>query len=83
MQSLKRALYLDPDFVLAHYALGNLCQSQGRHVEARRHFDNARASLRTHPPDEILPESDGLTAGRLAEMIESMHSSRPKLAAIL
>lgn len=83
VQSLRRALYLDPGFVLAHYALGNLRQSQGRHREAQRHFDNARASLRIHPPDEILPESDGLTAGRLAEMIESMHSSRPKLAARL
>jgi chemotaxis protein methyltransferase CheR len=74
-QSLMRALYLDPDFVLAHYALGNLCRSKGRHIEAQRHFDNALASLRTHPLDEILPESDGLTAGRLAEIIESIRAS--------
>jgi chemotaxis protein methyltransferase CheR len=76
-QSLARALYLDPHFVLAHHALGHLRQSQERHNEAQRHFDNALASLRTQPPNAILPESDGLTAGRLVEMIESMRASRP------
>jgi len=29
IQALMRALYLDPDFVLAHFALGNLHQSPG------------------------------------------------------
>jgi chemotaxis protein methyltransferase CheR len=76
-QSLTRALYLDPDFVLAHYALGNLRQSQGRRREARRHFDIALAVLAAHPSDEMLPEADGLSAGRLAEIIVSMHSSMP------
>ena len=76
-KSLARALYLDPHFVLAHYALGNLRQAQERHNEAQRHFDNALASLRTQPPNAILPESDGLTAGRLVEMIETMQSSWP------
>ena len=80
-QSLARALYLDPDFVLAHYALGNLRQSQGRHSEAQRHFANALSALQAHPPDAILPETDGLTAGRLGEIIESMRSSMPHLAA--
>lgn len=80
-QSLARALYLDPDFVLAHYALGNLRQSQGRLGEAQRHFANALSALQTHPPDAILPESDGLTAGRLGEIIESVRSSMPHLAA--
>jgi chemotaxis protein methyltransferase CheR len=79
-QSLARTLYLDPDFVLAHYALGNLRQSQGRHGEAQRHFANALSALQTHPSDAILPESDGLTAGRLGEIIETMRSSMPHLA---
>lgn len=81
MQSLKRALYLDPDFVLAHFALGNLCRSQGRHREAQRHFEHAQALLRTHPTDEVLPESEGLTAGRLGEIIASVQSSLPQNAA--
>lgn len=76
-QSLRRALYLDPDFVLAYFALGNLCLTQGQRREAERHFANALALLRTHPDDEPLPESDGLTAGRLMEIITAVRSSLP------
>ena len=70
-----RTLYLDPDFVLAHFALGNLCMSHGRHREAERHFDNALALLSPHTDDELLPESNGLTAGRLTDIITSARSS--------
>ncbi|MBX9811299.1 MAG: chemotaxis protein CheR [Burkholderiales bacterium] len=80
-QSLKRALYLDPNFVLAHFALGALRLSQGQRREAERHFDNVLALLHAHSQDEILSESEGLTAGRLGEIIASMRSSLPRAAA--
>ncbi|MBI5278112.1 MAG: tetratricopeptide repeat protein [Burkholderiales bacterium] len=70
--SLQRALYIEPDFVLAHFALGGLARSRGNAVEAGRHFANALLLLGRHPPDESLPESDGLTARRLIETITSM-----------
>ena len=79
-QSLKRALYLEPNFVLAHFALGNLRLSQGRHGETKRHFANALALLQRLPLDEILPESDGLTAGRLGEIISSALTTLPRAA---
>lgn len=71
VQSFQRALYLDPDFVLAHFALGNLARNAGQHREAHRHFGHALALTRGRPHEEILPESEGLTAGRLAEIITS------------
>ena len=80
-EALKRALYLDPDFALAHFALGNLRLSQDRRREAERHFDNTLALLRARPHDEVLPESDGLTAGRLAEIVASVLASQPRAAA--
>jgi len=82
VQSLMRALYLDPDFVLAHFALGNLRLSQGRQREAERHFDNALTLLQARLRDEILPEAEGLTAGRLGEIIASVRSSLPQNAAV-
>ncbi len=69
--SLKQALYLDPDFVLGHFALGNHALTRGLHKQARKHFDNALRVLARHSPEEVLPESDGITAGRLAEIIQS------------
>ena len=70
--SFQRALFLEPNFVLAHFALGNLARRLGRLPEARKNFTNARQLLHGLPPGEVLPESDGLTAGRLAEVIESL-----------
>lgn len=78
VQSLMRALYLDADFVLAHFALGNLRLARGRRREAERHFDTALSLSRAYPRDEVLPESDGLTAGRLGEIIASVRSSLPR-----
>ena len=71
-RSLQQALYLHPDFVLAHFAMGNLARSNGEDEQARRHFRNALTLLECFPPAEPLPESDGLTAGRLREIVTSL-----------
>lgn len=70
--SLRKALYLQPDFVLAHFALGNIARGSGKSEESRRHFSNALQLLRRYPAHETLTESEGLTARRLAEIITSM-----------
>jgi chemotaxis protein methyltransferase CheR len=77
-RALGRALYLAPDFALAHFALGNLCLSGGHPREAQRHFGNALTLLRACPADALLPEADGLSAGRLVEIITSVQASLPR-----
>jgi chemotaxis protein methyltransferase CheR len=69
--SFRRALYLDQDFIPAHFALGNLAKRQGKPGESARHFKNAKALLLRHHQDDVLAETDGITAGRLMEIIES------------
>lgn len=81
IQSLSRVLYLDPDFVLAHFALGNLYQAQGCYRQAQRHLENVLLLSSLYPPDEALPESDGLTAGRLTEIVTSLRESFPQAMA--
>lgn len=78
--ALHGALYLQPDFVLAHYALGNLAREDGRGEEARRHFANALQALQGRDPDEPLSETDGLTARRLAETLVEMSASEVRRA---
>lgn len=68
--ALRRALYLQPGFVLAHWTMGHLAHRRGEASEARRHWRNARALLSGLPALEVLPESDGLTAGRLLELMD-------------
>ena len=73
--ALKRTLYLEQNYVLAHFALGNLMQRQGRHRESLRHFRNALSILGEYRQDQVLPESEGITAGRLIEIIRSTMAS--------
>ena len=63
--ALRRALYLDHTFVPAHFALGNLMRHEGRHRAAGRCFRNASGLLRGYASDTVLPDCEGMTAGRL------------------
>ncbi len=78
-RALQSALFLQPDFALAHFALGNVARADGRAAEANRHFANALRSLRHRSPDEPLPDSDGMTVGRLVQTINALAGipSRP------
>jgi chemotaxis protein methyltransferase CheR len=69
--SLKRALYLDPDYLLAHFTLGNLALRSGDARTGRRCLKNALSLLAVRDDGEVLPESEGLTAGRFREIISA------------
>jgi chemotaxis protein methyltransferase CheR len=71
--ALRRALYLDQNFVPAHMTMGTLALRQGRFKEAGKHFETMLALLSAHRPDEILPESEGMTVGRLGEIIALLY----------
>ena len=71
-RSLQRAVYLHHDFVLAHFTLGTLARGGARNDEAARHFNNALNLLARLAPDDLLPESDGLSAGWLTETITAL-----------
>ena len=70
--ALQRALYIDQDFIIAHFALGHLLQRQGRYREAGKHLRKARSLLEVYEYGEIPSESEGMSAGRLIELINSM-----------
>ena len=72
--SLRRALYLSPKFVMAHYALGNIARERGQAREADRHMKNVMELLRDRRPDEIVPESGGVTVERFAQIVTSLIS---------
>ena len=68
---LKRVLYLDHNFVIGHFALGNISARVGKMKDSRKSFDNALKLLQQFPVDFVLPESDGMTAKRLIEIIHT------------
>lgn len=69
--ALKQTVYVEPRFVLGHFSLGNLALKQGELKESGKHFENVLLLLAQYEPEDIVPESEGLSAGRLREMIVS------------
>jgi chemotaxis protein methyltransferase CheR len=69
--SFQRVLFLEPDFVLAHFALGNLALQQNGRSEAGKHFGTALSLLDKMDPASQPPQAEGITAGQLKEMILS------------
>jgi chemotaxis protein methyltransferase CheR len=70
--SLQRALYLDQEFAIAHFSLGHLLQSRNKIKEAAKHLQKARSLLSVFRQEAVPPESEGMTAGRLIEVIDAM-----------
>jgi len=71
LAALNQTLYLDPDFVLAYFTIGNIAMQQGDTKKSRKYFKNALALLAKHNQDDVLTGSGDISAGRLAEIIHS------------
>jgi len=69
MNALRKAIYLEPNFAIAHYTMANLHHRKQNEAESRRHLKHALSALKGLAPEEELPESEGITAGKLMEMI--------------
>jgi len=72
--AFKQTVYAEPEFMLGHFALGSLALNQRRLKESEKHFANVLLLLARYQPEDIVPESEGLSAGRLREMIVFPHS---------
>ena len=74
-KALNNTLFLNPDFALGHFLLGNISLKKSDKVNSKKHFRNAIKSLSKLRPEEILTESDGLTAKGLSVIIETFRQS--------
>lgn len=72
VDALKKTLYLDPRFVLAYYMLAGISARLGDADGAARNRKNTIELLSEYDPEEPLPDSDGMTAGRLAQLAAAM-----------
>lgn len=69
--SLKQAIYIDPEYIMGHFTLGNLFFRQGNSKNAKRYFKNVLDLLNDRANDDILPESEGLSVKFIREIILS------------
>jgi chemotaxis protein methyltransferase CheR len=68
LDALQKAIYLDRQYLLAHYYLGLAQAKRGDMEGSRRAFQNVLRLLEGRDPGEELPDADGMTAGDLTEL---------------
>ncbi len=78
--SLKKVLYLDPDYVAALFSLGMISHQMENESESRRYFKNALNLLSDYNSDYSFPEFEGITAETLIEIINTAISIESKEA---
>ena len=70
--TLKKAIYLDSNFVMAYFDLGNLLLKLGKNKEALKNFDNVNMLLKEFKEDQSIPSTESITAGMLNHFIANI-----------
>jgi chemotaxis protein methyltransferase CheR len=73
--ALQRALYLDPEFIMAHFTLGHLRVVQSRMQDALRHFAAAYGYASRLRPEQSIAYSEGVNAGHFVQLVGSVRTS--------
>jgi chemotaxis protein methyltransferase CheR len=68
----RKALFLDPNFIMAHFSLGSISLKKGDIKTARRHLRNSLELLSRGRPGEILLGTDELVAERLLVIVDNL-----------
>jgi TolA-binding protein len=71
LQNLKRVLYMQPDSIIAHYLMGVALFSQDRRHAADKQFEMTHKLLASLKDEDIVAESDGLSAAFLRASVQA------------
>lgn len=69
LQAMRRAVYCDPTFALAHYTLGDLYEKRGDFRSAERYWRLSQQSLSSLDSQQRLPLAEDLTVDMLNELL--------------
>jgi chemotaxis protein methyltransferase CheR len=69
IDAMKKVVYIDRTNVLGHFGLADLYRSSEHLPQALKSLDNARRLLEARAQEELIPESGGVTAGRLRQTV--------------
>lgn len=69
---LRKAIYIDPDYVMAHFMLAHLELNMSRPGFAAKHLETSLKLLQNMDLNDIVEGSEGLTVGRMREMVDRL-----------
>jgi chemotaxis protein methyltransferase CheR len=69
LEAFRRSVFLDATFALGHFAAAGVFGRTGQSARAQKSLATVAELLAGKPADMVLPEGDGLTVGRLMELV--------------
>ncbi len=69
---IKKSLFIEPDNIVAYIALASIAKAQGNLREMKKHYSNALYYLSKINETDIVPDSDGIPAQAMRDMVESL-----------
>lgn len=67
----KKCLYLNPRHLLSEYMLGMIYRQEGKHTLSQKYLKRAYNNASREDPQKIVDNSEGLTAGHIAEELKN------------
>lgn len=72
VDALKKAIYLDSNFIMAYFDLGNLLLKLEKNKEALKNFNNVNMLLEGVQDEQNIPSTEAITAGMLKHFITNI-----------
>jgi len=72
LTALRQALFLDPKCVIAEFQMASVLLHIGKLQESRKRLQGALTLLSQYNVEEVVPETEDLTAGALVQIIKSL-----------
>jgi chemotaxis protein methyltransferase CheR len=69
LEAFRRSVFLDHTFALGHFAAAGIFGRTGQSGRAQKSLATVAELLSGKSSDQLLPEGDGLTVGRLMELV--------------
>jgi chemotaxis protein methyltransferase CheR len=69
LEAFRRCTFVDSQFALGYYALSVCLDRMNESARARKARENVLRLISERPMDALIPEGDGLTVGRLLDLI--------------
>ncbi|NOX87469.1 MAG: tetratricopeptide repeat protein, partial [Calditrichaeota bacterium] len=71
-ENFQKAVFLEPNFIMGHFALANVYSMKEISKESKRYYQNVLNLLKKSDADAIIPESDGLSVFQFSEMVKKI-----------
>ncbi len=75
-QELEKLMFLASDHLMGSFHLACLYKSAGKNEAVNRQWKFLKAGLKKLDSDELVPDSDGMSAERLLELVEIMSNDK-------